>query len=384
MTTAVKNIQSLTPLRGVAALIVAIHHFNGYLYPDFGETVAKITLIFQRGYLWVDFFFMLSGFILAHVYVRHFNKKLSWRNYFHFIYSRFARIYPLHFTMLLIFGVMVIIKVAHMYFVSHSYGTATPLSEYSIGTYGVYSIANFIKNLFLVQSLTFSQFTSWNQPSWSLSVEWAAYFIFPLYVSAVYRLPSVKRVISALLLMIGIYLLQNMTEGHLDIEGFYGLTRCLFEAALGVIAYRIYTELPQKHLLGNEIFFVFSLTASILAMSFPTNDAFVIPFLFLTLISAAQARGRVIKLLNCKPMLFLGNISFAIYMTNWFIIIVVKTIFSKIGILEEELSFFSGVGALFLFLIIVIAASALLRNYIEKPSQQFLKIRMKELNIRQL
>lgn len=373
MTTAVKNIQSLTPLRGVAALIVAIHHFNGFLYPHFGEAVAEYTLFFKRGYLWVDFFFMLSGFILTHVYLKRFENGFNWKNYYRFIYSRFSRIYPLHLVMLIIFAGLVIIKVASIYF-SHNHAmNALQLPEFGSGGYGVYSAENFIKNLFLVQSLTFSQLTSWNQPSWSLSVEWAAYFIFPLYVSAVYRLPSVKRAISALLLMIGIYLLLRTTEGHLDIEGFYGLTRCLLEAALGVIAYRIYTELPQKHILGNEIFFVFILTASIFVMSFPTNDAFVIPFLFLTLISAAQAKGRVIKAINSKPMVFLGNISFAIYMTNWFIVIAARKVFGRIGILDKGMSLVEGFVILLLFLLLVIVVSAVMYRYVEKPSQSFLK-----------
>src|SRR5947199_2767956 len=71
---------ALTSLRGVAALTVLIFH----VIPDF------------RGYLAVDLFFLLSGFVLTHVYRE---IELSRQSYFNFLKSRLARIYPVHLLM---------------------------------------------------------------------------------------------------------------------------------------------------------------------------------------------------------------------------------------------------------------------------------------------
>ena len=67
-------LSTLTPLRGIAALVVVVFHCNLFL----GQVVdPKITLFVQNGWLWVDFFFVLSGFILAHVYGNYFREGVT-------------------------------------------------------------------------------------------------------------------------------------------------------------------------------------------------------------------------------------------------------------------------------------------------------------------
>lgn len=66
-----KHINSLTFLRGIAALIV-VHHFSYYALPKTGSILSAYSDFFRNGYLWVDFFFILSGFIMTHVYMEKF------------------------------------------------------------------------------------------------------------------------------------------------------------------------------------------------------------------------------------------------------------------------------------------------------------------------
>ncbi|MBO9579439.1 MAG: acyltransferase [Sphingobium sp.] len=83
-------IKSHASLRGIAALLVVIYHMQ------FGTDVRLFWEVdfFRRGYLWVDLFFILSGFVISYT------AKLGnhrWPEIKAFWQARFARIYPLHF-----------------------------------------------------------------------------------------------------------------------------------------------------------------------------------------------------------------------------------------------------------------------------------------------
>lgn len=86
---------TLTPLRGIAALLVVIFHSNLQTVPFM--PIDKPHFI-TSGWLWVDFFFVLSGFILAYVYTDNFKDSITTAGYWKYIKSRFTRVYPLHFV----------------------------------------------------------------------------------------------------------------------------------------------------------------------------------------------------------------------------------------------------------------------------------------------
>src|ERR1051326_813364 len=88
----------LTSLRGIAAMVVVFYHFGPFYSRNF--SIEAHTLIISRGYLWVDFFFLLSGFVLCHVYAEDFLQgRVRFRE---FLGKRIARIYPLHLFCLLV------------------------------------------------------------------------------------------------------------------------------------------------------------------------------------------------------------------------------------------------------------------------------------------
>jgi len=92
-------ISNLTPLRGFAALIVVIFHFEALI----GKFVNENNSMFiNKGYMMVDLFFVMSGFIIFHVYRSNFRNSITGQSFRKFLIARFARIYPLHFIMLLI------------------------------------------------------------------------------------------------------------------------------------------------------------------------------------------------------------------------------------------------------------------------------------------
>src|SRR6476620_7134891 len=92
-------ISNLTPLRGFAALMVVIYHFEEVI----GRFVnASDSMFIRKSYLMVDLFFVMSGFIIFHVYNNDFKKSIDRYSFSKFLVSIFSRIYPLHFFMLLI------------------------------------------------------------------------------------------------------------------------------------------------------------------------------------------------------------------------------------------------------------------------------------------
>src|SRR5580704_3887092 len=97
-------LSNLTPLRGVAAILVAVFHFEmaiGRFIP------AATTMFFEKSYLMVDLFFVLSGFIMLHVYGRWFDRSIRQGPLRHFFVARFARTYPLYlFTLLLLVAIV--------------------------------------------------------------------------------------------------------------------------------------------------------------------------------------------------------------------------------------------------------------------------------------
>src|SRR4051812_26735215 len=106
-----QEIRSHTALRGVAALFVVIYHFVPQLRPTLD--VDSYTHALSRGPLWVDFFFILSGYILCYVYAV--RPGTGRRAATEFLWARIARIYPLHLATLLFLAIFqfVLVKILH-------------------------------------------------------------------------------------------------------------------------------------------------------------------------------------------------------------------------------------------------------------------------------
>ena len=89
-------------------------HHNPYATARY-RRVARINISFQShgmpfnssnvhfmsGWLWVHFFFVLSGFIIFYVYGESFKESITTASYWKYIKARFARVYPLHFFTLI-------------------------------------------------------------------------------------------------------------------------------------------------------------------------------------------------------------------------------------------------------------------------------------------
>jgi peptidoglycan/LPS O-acetylase OafA/YrhL len=166
------EIRALAGARAFPPLILVLFHFcEGHGYrgaPWFDLPVAK-------GYLWVEFFFALSGFVLTYVYASRVQEFWRGRAYFAFLKARLARLYPLHLFMLFVILAMVIV----LRWLAARGGY---VSIYDEPYHPINTWPSFIANLFLVQAWNIFPYLSWNGASWFVSVEWLLCLLFPVYL----------------------------------------------------------------------------------------------------------------------------------------------------------------------------------------------------------
>lgn len=163
---------SLDALRGIAALLVVIYHFQhlaAFGQDPYTWTVALSTLpfyallkpIYLNGWMAVDLFFVISGFVFAWLYTKPIREHEI--GAYRFFVLRLTRLYPLHALTLLV--------VAGLQFAYHA----------RMGTFFVipYNDAyHFLLNATFLQSWGLEKGPSFNGPSWSISVEILLYLLF--------------------------------------------------------------------------------------------------------------------------------------------------------------------------------------------------------------
>jgi peptidoglycan/LPS O-acetylase OafA/YrhL len=155
-------------LRFLAALSVVMFHYP-LLFTDGmvllmprDEMVSAfphpaVGFFHHYGQLAVPFFWVLSGFVFAHVYFR------KPADGYSFAVARFARLYPLHFATLIMVAALQIISVK------------LTGSEQIIGNN---DLRHFVLQIFMVSAWGFEDGQSFNTPIWSVSAEVAVYIIF--------------------------------------------------------------------------------------------------------------------------------------------------------------------------------------------------------------
>jgi peptidoglycan/LPS O-acetylase OafA/YrhL len=146
-----KHIRGLTGLRGIGALWVVLFHLT------FGRGIPVIDL----GFLGVDLFFILSGFVLSYVSITNID---TVPRYLEFLRQRLTRIYPLHLFTLCILAMIVLFVPGFS-------------ERYNVPRFEPDA---FVASLLLIQNWFYWLPGCWNAPSWSLSAEWFAYLTFPI------------------------------------------------------------------------------------------------------------------------------------------------------------------------------------------------------------
>jgi peptidoglycan/LPS O-acetylase OafA/YrhL len=302
---------SLTPLRGIAALWVVAFHYCGHLpaiHPD------RYTGAIYKGYLAVDLFFMLSGFVISHVYHGVFSRRVSGQNYRDFLKARLARIYPLHLTVLLAFVATVVAGRAAVYARGGSFGPFPLVGERSVGA--------FFANLLMLQGIWAHQL-SWNDPAWSISLEFLAYLLFPVVFPTLWRAGTVlKTGIAVVLLVVLGWLAYSTGDDFNQWNGIGAIMRCLPEFLIGALLYSFYKSRVLASVLATNTAFLVAILLLCGLLHSAAPDFSIIPVFALLILTAVGNQGRLRPMLNSAPFLWLGNVSYSLYLIHGFVLFV--------------------------------------------------------------
>lgn len=297
-------IETLTPLRGIAAIWVVLYHYDQLTtFTGLDHLVSQnSTMLLAKGYLFVDFFFLLSGFILAHVYGTRFlhgiNIKASWD----YLWARFSRLYPLH-----IFCLLTHVMVACLLIL----GFPNVWDKFS----HMYALKGIPVHMFLAQAWGSQYWLTWNVPSWSISAEWAIYMVSPLLFWFLFQKKGLWQWIMALVsFSILMAIVQFNVKHSLDTTFDWGIFRCFAEFTLGILVYNLYQKGFLKRWLSKDVFFSVMTLVTLFGLHIKINDVWIIPCFVLVILTVAHNHGRVRKIMGWPPAQYLGKISYSIYM----------------------------------------------------------------------
>jgi peptidoglycan/LPS O-acetylase OafA/YrhL len=353
----IHEIPALTGIRALAAFWVVSIHLQPWLHTI--PSLKALTPFFESGAVGVDIFFVLSGFILFYNYSNKLSKFVL-SEYLKFIGLRFSRIFPVHLFTLLLLLVMVLI-----------FG---PLGEPKLYTY-----TDFVRNLFLVHAWAVPLFNatgSWNFPSWSISAEWFAYLLFPLFLWISLR---VRRQVVFPLIVISLILLLGlvyMASKFNALPTTY-LIRIIFEFLIGCLVCRIFSFGYANHLNWGTISICSAtglLLFSYVLQVFHISELLAVPFGVLLIWSLAYGEGPLVRLLSGSVLLYLGRASFAVYMLHGIIVAFLHEFLPP----EKLLRLAAGSRIVLLLGVFcsLIVGAILLYHFVEEPCRKFLRKRL--------
>lgn len=338
-TTNSDTIPSLTGIRGVAALTVVLSHVAIWL-----------NMAVVPGQWAVDVFFVLSGFVMSLTYLR--VQPVKWRD---FAVARFARIYPLHIATAVLLGGYYLIKHDHLGYPAQALGPVHLLREITLTT----------------AMPVVGDGLMWNDPSWSISIEAFVYIlIFPplVWLTARKVSPSLSAIlISAALLVVGIAMMALSPHANVK-TGWIAFGRGALGFAAGWAAYRLKDRLIVPAWLTDALCILLPILLVVTRLITGGRDAwFLLPLFPVVVLGLLNTKSVASRLLSTRPLVFLGDISYSIYLMHTLVHYGVTPLFRKAGLEHAAWAWFT------IFPLIVIAVSAVTYRWFEKPARTGLR-----------
>ena len=350
-----RDIPSLTGLRGVAAVWVMMFHIS-LMAPVIGAPWLGRIGVLPAGWVGVDLFFVLSGFILMWVHGAEFERPTPAATA-HFAVARIVRVYPLSLAVL---GLIVLLTWADPAFVAWS-RTQNPDN---------FSAPAFVRTAFLATRWVGADGGDWNQPVWSLSAELIGYAAFPLLAWLIVRRSAAAALVTAVvaLSVLALFQLVSGTAGGNTTDQVPVLMRmsCGFTAGMAICRLRQLSPERAARWAG---------TASILACiaigaccRFKYAMLFI-PAGFALLIFCLSFRaGGLDRFLSSRPVLFLGRISFPLYLVH-----VTPLLWLVSRYHRTPLDPVTATAAIFAYMAFCLGLATLLNRLVERPSHRWIR-----------
>jgi peptidoglycan/LPS O-acetylase OafA/YrhL len=350
------EIRSLTGIRGVAATWVVLYHVH-----ETDDLHGVVKTLLTHGYLAVDLFFLLSGFVMAFSYGRLATAGWNLESYKTFLWLRFGRVYPLYFLVTCAVALMIVV------------GWSKALPVQNLG-------AAFLANVALVQ--VWFSIRSIGGPAWSISTEFTAYLLFPLLAACTLTTRRTAMLLAVpFVCVVAIYFLQFVPTppnnayrmGPLDV--FWGgeaVLRCLSEFTIGLVTYRL-TQFGRVKRWAGKPLVAYAVTAVLLTLlCTPDMDVLAVIAMSSLLLVLALGDDRLSRLMGSRIVFFFGEISYSMYLLH--------TQFLRLRRIGETRWLVSNVGAVGadVVALTVLYASLVLCSWltyrmVERPCREWLR-----------
>lgn len=322
------EIGQLTGLRGIAALWVFAFHVSDWLGRLEPGTRGIAQWLGSAGFLGVDLFFVLSGFVIALNYAS--SDLHSIPLYSRYLWKRLARLYPVHlFTLALVGALQAVYAMLELGLFPRAWFTQSGL----------------VATLLLTNGWAMPIPKAWNIVSWSVSCEWVAYLLFPLAALLANTMRSQR---SILLLIAALFLLLGyvVRSGHYSGTMAYGMPRVGAGFLAGVLLYRLWQLRELERNARNGRLALVALTAllaggSVLASLGSARLALaLLPVLACPVVyGLASCAGPLCRLLATPASLWAGRVSYSFYMVHLTVLNAVASPLRSLGAFED------GIGA---------------------------------------
>lgn len=339
----------LESLRGVAAVLVVLYH-TAYNFYD------KKSVFVESSWLFVDFFFVLSGFVMTLAYADKIKQGLSFSGY---IIPRFFRLYPLHLAMVLAWVPFIVFK---LYLYRSGYGGTDPLLTENLTT--------LFGSLFMLNSVGFQ---GWNGPSWSISAEWWTYIAFFFLLAFTGKLKRVGWLM--VLIAVFIYALTAWIRGpFVPLTNDFGILRCIPAFLLGSAAYHLFGQGWQSKGAVHEWLSSIALIVSICLSTYSYWCCYlaVASFIYVILAFSTSENTVLGKLLLSTPLKLLGLYSYSIYLVHMIIVVAVGDVLEHVfNLPSSSITGWMSVLLNTALIIITIITAHFTYRWIEAPGKRY-------------
>lgn len=303
-------IPGLDGIRAIAVMAVMLRHYTSPFTPilnDAGWGWSVYATVANLGWVGVDIFFVLSGYLIANMLI---NKPIrSLDSYLTFVNRRVWRLIPAYLVCLLVFSVIALMLAPDSKVLNNSISLWTMTSNFQS--------AFFHRTALMDGHFNLVHF-------WSLAVEWHFYLLLPV-ILWIFRYVSLTAVILIVVAIATRYLFQQL---HLSDNAIYSFTLCRVDAlAMGCLLATVVPKIPKKYALLSifvgAVLFI-SLMYSISQSSIPykklpwmqlygyTLIGFSVALMMVGIIKA-NTHNPLVRLLEHPIMLMTGRASYSLY-----------------------------------------------------------------------
>src|SRR6266404_1392638 len=356
---AAQYVPALTGIRALAALLVLGMHSE----QSVPAGLDSLLPFFARGYLGVDFFFVLSGFIITHVYFA--SLASPSRSVVQiFLWHRLIRLYPVHITV--VAGLLAIVSLAHA-------------AGFTFNNPQEWQWNELLWQLTLLHAWGVTASPGWNAPSWSISAEWFAYLLFPLLAAALIWVR--ERAIALLIAVAAVAataLLFAMAGWTLNTwVGAPALARVFGEFVCGAALCRAVALSNKLALPRGDILATGAFVAFLFGDSVGVQDFALVAILALTILGTALSSGHARRILGSRALVWLGEISYSVYMVHFPVLIIIRRLWEWLGFAHWQAV--GHISAFMATVVLILALAATLFYVVERPARSRLRDQMGKL-----